>query len=163
MMLHFGCGRDIKEGFVNVDHRPLEGVDVVMDIEEDWPWEESSVDHIVCNHLLEHLEDLIGFMDKAHKVLKPEGLLHVKVPHHRHRNADTDPTHIRRFTESSFDYWYPGTKFEGFSNLQWSCKYFKVMGGRKIPFFWKKHPSLRYLYLIPPHELQWVLQPIKVS
>lgn len=155
LKLHLGCGRDIRKGYVNVDRRKLKGVDVVLDIERDeWPWEENSVDFILAYHVLEHLGDLIGFMDKAHKVLKPTGQLHVRVPHHRHRNADTDPTHVRRFTESSFDYWYPGTSFESFSDLQWKCKHHRVIGGKRIPF-------LKYIYLLPPHEIRWVLSPIK--
>jgi hypothetical protein len=33
MKLNLGCGRDIKQGFVNLDYMPLPGVDVVADLE----------------------------------------------------------------------------------------------------------------------------------
>lgn len=160
MKFNLGCGRQAEPGFVNVDRRPLDGVDVVLDIDGPWPWGENSVDAIRAWHILEHVEDLPAFMDKAWRVLRPGGVLNVRVPHHRHRNADTDPTHIRRFTEHSFDYWFPGTAFEGFSALQWHPAKATVKGGRRLPVVWR-HPALRYVYVLPPHELEWHLTPIK--
>jgi len=32
--LNLGCGKDIRKGYVNLDIYPLEGVDVVADIEK---------------------------------------------------------------------------------------------------------------------------------
>ena len=32
--LNLGCGKDIREGFTNVDIRPLPGVDIVADVRD---------------------------------------------------------------------------------------------------------------------------------
>lgn len=161
MRLHLGCGRHHRPGFVNVDARPVPAADMVLDLEGPWPWPDDSVDEIVAHHVLEHLMDLPAFMDKAHRVLRPGGALDVRVPHHRHRNADTDPTHRIRFTEHTFAYWEPETTFEPFSDLHWRCIEQEVVGGLRVPFLWRIKPWARYWYILPPHELHWRLQPIK--
>lgn len=163
MRLHLGCGRKHLDGYVNVDGRATPAADVILDLEGPWPWTQGSVDEIVAHHLLEHFHDLPAFMDKAHRVLRPGGVMDVRVPHHRHRNADTDPTHVRRFTEHSMDYWYPGTSFEGFSDLQWQCLHHAVVGGLRVPVLWRLYAPARHWYVIAPHELHWELTPCKDS
>ena len=45
MRLNLGCGRDVREGYVNVDSLRLSGVDVVTDLfKMPWPWDDCSVD-----------------------------------------------------------------------------------------------------------------------
>ena len=161
MRLHLGCGRHRLDGYVNVDARPVPAADVVLDLEGPWPWSPDSADEIVAHHILEHFQDLPAFMDKAHRVLRVGGVLDVRVPHHRHRNADTDPTHRIRFTEHSFAYWEPDTSFEPFSDLHWRCIRHDVVGGLRVPLLWRVYAPARYWYIIAPNELRWRLVPIK--
>lgn len=104
-ILDIGCGATKQqEGAIGVDLRPGPGVDVVCDLEQGLPFPEDDVDHVYAVHFLEHVRDLIGLMNEIHRVLKPDGVLHVLVPHHLSVNAVADPTHVRYFHPKTFKY-----------------------------------------------------------
>ncbi len=105
MKLEIGCGKAKTPGYVGMDQFPLPGVDIVHDLETfPWPLPASSVSEVKAHHVLEHLRNLTGVMEEVHRVLKPGGLFRIKVPYFRHVGAFTDPTHVRFFTEGTFDY-----------------------------------------------------------
>lgn len=111
MLLNLGSGSDRLSGFVNVDVVALPEVDVVHDLDVlPWPWEDGSVTMIIGQDVFEHLTDPVGFMIESHRVLEPDGQLVLKVPHFRHQDAFTDPTHKRFCTEHTWDYWIEGTE-----------------------------------------------------
>lgn len=107
--LNLGCGQDIDPDLINVDIVPLPGVDVVADLDQKWPWDDSTVPAIKASHIFEHVADPLLFMAEAWRVLEDGGVLDVRVPYYRHIFAFTDPTHRRFCTELTFDYWIPGT------------------------------------------------------
>jgi SAM-dependent methyltransferase len=45
-----------------------------------WPLENESVDIIVCDHVLEHVEDPRSFVDEVHRVLRPGGWFCARTP-----------------------------------------------------------------------------------
>lgn len=85
MKLNIGCGKDLKEGYVNLDKFKFPGVDILADIEQgELPFPESSVDEIYCSHVLEHMhtfEDFIHVMNEFWRVLKNGGRCIIIVPH----------------------------------------------------------------------------------
>jgi len=107
--LNLGCGLDAREGFINADIVALPGVDVVCDLDQLWPWKDSTAGYIVAAHVFEHVTDPVKFMTEAHRVLVAEGVLDIRCPYYRHPNAFTDPTHRRFATEHMWDYWIRGT------------------------------------------------------
>ena len=113
MILQLGCGRKPVEGRVNVDLVQMDGVDVVHNLDvTPWPWGDDTVTEIHAPHIFEHVTDPLGFMEQAHRVLVAGGLLHIEVPHWKHQNAFTDPTHLRYCTEDTFRYWVRGSWLE---------------------------------------------------
>ena len=82
MKLHLGCGNKIIPGFVNVDIRPLEGVDLVSDISDLHDIKENSVDLIYISHVLEHLDryTVSKAMKRWYILLKSGGILRIAVP-----------------------------------------------------------------------------------
>lgn len=110
VILQLGCGRKPVAGRVNVDMVAMPGVDVVHDLDvHPWPWADDTVAEIHAPHIFEHVTDPLGFMEQAHRVLAVGGLLRIEVPHWRHQNAYTDPTHRRYCTEDTFRYWVRDT------------------------------------------------------
>lgn len=80
--LNLGCGEDKKEGYVNVDFSPIVKPDVAHNLNQfPYPFEPNSFELIEAFHVLEHLDKPFDVMKELHRVLKPGGTLHVKVPH----------------------------------------------------------------------------------
>lgn len=130
MRLNLGCGSRLADGFVNVDIVKMDGVDVVHDLDVlPWPWDDASAVEIVGQDVFEHVANPIGFMTEAHRVLEVGGLLRLKSPHWRHRDAFTDPTHKRFCTEHTWDYWIPGTQLHADHNRAYGGVGFKLETG----------------------------------
>lgn len=110
LVLNLGCGKDIRPDAVNVDYRPLPGVDVVHDLDQPWPWKDGSVAYVKASHVFEHVADPVLFMTEAWRVLTDAGgLLDIRVPYWQHVYAYTDPTHRRFCTHLTWEYWIPGS------------------------------------------------------
>lgn len=110
LRVNLGCGTDHLTDFVNVDISPDVGADVVHDLDAGpWPFGDGAAQIITAQDVFEHVHRPILFMRESHRILAPGGALLLKVPHWMHRDAYTDPTHVRFCTEHSFDYWIKGT------------------------------------------------------
>lgn len=105
MKYNLACGSHPLEGFTNVDIIDLPGIDLVMDLEA-YPWDipSESADEVYISHFIEHVFDLIAFMDEVHRILKPGGLATVIAPYVMSTGAWQDPTHKRGITEMMFFY-----------------------------------------------------------
>lgn len=115
MKLNIGCGRNILEGWINVDSVTLPGVDIVMDLDNDPRFSrlpvpptpgvaEDSVEEFLCSHVLEHLHYPLPLMQELWRVAKNGATMTVRVPYGSSDDADEDPTHVRRFFLQSFGY-----------------------------------------------------------
>ena len=103
MKLNLGCGFRRMAGFLNVDSEAACQPDQVVNLEQfPWPWADNSVDEVQLIHVLEHLgrrpEVFIGIMQELYRVCAHDAQVHIIVPHHRHDNFQSDPTHVRAIT-----------------------------------------------------------------
>jgi SAM-dependent methyltransferase len=145
MKVNLGCGKDIKKNWVNCDQHPLEGVNVVMNLDEfPWPFEDSSVDEIFASHVFEHVGKPIEFVLECWRILKKGGKATIVCPHWTSENAFTDPTHVRFVTDRTFDYWCEGEMLNGPLGAQFLGDTFKFRkqnvrrNGGDIIFFLRK-------------------------
>ena len=59
--LEIGCGDHKREDFMGMDIIPLEGVDIVHNMNElPWPLEDNSFTEIVMDDVLEHSNNFLG-------------------------------------------------------------------------------------------------------
>ena len=78
--LHIGCGQEAIAGWINIDSRPLPGVDHVLDVRTGLPFR--GVEAIYAEHFLEHLafDDGLAFLTACRRALAPEGVLRLSTP-----------------------------------------------------------------------------------
>jgi Uncharacterized protein conserved in bacteria len=106
MRLNLGCSDKHIADYVNVDL--VEPADVVADLSERWPWEDSSVDEIIAHDIIEHLPNKIHTMNEVYRVLRHGGVAHVLVPTTDGPGAFMDPTHVSYWHRNSFWYYTHG-------------------------------------------------------
>lgn len=65
----------------------------------DLPFKDNTMDYIVCNHGLEHLDDPTRAITEWKRIIKPNSLLIIIVPDARYHDIlKSDPTHVHAFT-----------------------------------------------------------------
>src|SRR5687768_1431325 len=104
-IVNLGCGKVRIPNSVGVDRVKIDKyVDVVHDLDiVPYPFKSNSVDEIHFYHVLEHLHQPMKKLEEIHRILKPGGVLHMRVPHFSSMGAFTDLTHVRPFGYFSFD------------------------------------------------------------
>ncbi len=106
--LNVGCGRNILEGWLNLDVMPLDGVNVVADLdacaEIPLPIEDDTIDEFLLSHVIEHIKSPLPLMQELWRVAKPNAQLVMRVPHGASDDAWEDPTHVSSYFTGSFGY-----------------------------------------------------------
>jgi hypothetical protein len=103
MKLNLGCGFNKPEGYVHVDMFSECNPDVQHNLETfPWPFDSNTVEEILLNHSLEHLGQqpviFLNIMKELYRICKNDSTIRINVPHPRHDNFITDPTHVRPIT-----------------------------------------------------------------
>lgn len=103
MKLNLGCGFNKPDGFIHVDMFEACQPDVVHNLETfPYPFEDSSIDEILFNHSLEHIGQqpsvFLKIMQEIYRICSNEAIIQINVPHPRHDNFISDPTHVRAIT-----------------------------------------------------------------
>lgn len=104
--LNLGCGSDYMHGWVNIDSGNVR-CDISHDIEVfPWPIEDSSVNEIKMQHILEHIskENFISFVREVYRVCCNAAIINIVSPYAGSDNFWTDPTHKMPLTTRTFDY-----------------------------------------------------------
>tara|TARA_B100001105_G_C22177490_1_gene351242 strand:- start:30 stop:590 length:561 start_codon:yes stop_codon:yes gene_type:complete len=103
MKLNLGCGSKILEGYTNVDKFDYYKPDIVHDLEATpYPFKENSVDEILMSHVLEHIGQdpniFNNIIKELYRICKNKSVINIRVPHPRHDDFISDPTHVRPIT-----------------------------------------------------------------
>lgn len=117
--LDIGGGQLPQPGFVNMDIRPLPGVDIVWDVNRHpWPLPDECVLTAVCSHLVEHIPPVaitpdgtrfpfMEFMDEVWRIMKIGGEFALSLPHGSSEAFNQDPTHCNPCNETTWAYFDP--------------------------------------------------------
>ena len=166
MKINLGCGTDIKEGFVNVDRMQLPGVDVVGDIDgKKLPFKKNSVELVIVNHVLEHVQNLELLLKELHRICKPKARIYVRVPYFSHESAFSHYQHVRRFSWTTFDLFDPRHSEHFHTNLKLKIVKKKLVSRflkDKTPFNLFPRIYQEYLaWIFPVKEFRYVLEVVK--
>jgi len=116
--LDLGGRINAPPGYVTLDIRPP--ADIVCDLESVGDalgkerWEE-----VRAHDVLEHIRNLCPLMDAVWESLVPGGTFDIMVPLFPHGQAVHDPTHVRFFTENTFDYFTGPFAYFGYVEHGW--------------------------------------------
>jgi predicted SAM-dependent methyltransferase len=119
MRLNLGSSNDLRGGeWLNVD---IATPDVSgapdaatqfqwADLNQPWPWPESSVDEIYAADIFEHLQNRIFTMNQAWKCLKSGGILTMECPDAAKGAGQwQDCTHVTPWTPNGLQYFQDGS------------------------------------------------------
>ena len=103
MKLNLGCGSKILDGYKNVDKFDYYKPEIIHDLEiTPYPFKESSVDEILLSHVLEHIGQdpnvFNNIIKEIYRICKNQAVIDIRVPHPRHDDFISDPTHVRPIT-----------------------------------------------------------------
>jgi len=131
-VLNLGTGFKplVHEGWDIINHdlrldpeRPW--VTVAWDLNEHpWPWAEESFDLIVACAVFEHLRrNLIETLNECWRILRPQGVLYMKLPYWNHEISYIDPTHYWQFSLRTVEIFDPdkeyGLKYRFYTDRKW--------------------------------------------
>ena len=156
IILNLGCGKTRMPNSIGVDRVKIENyVDVIHDLDIiPYPFESNSVDEIHFYHILEHLHDPLKKIEEIFRILKPNGVLYMRVPHFSSLGAFTDITHIRPFGYSSFDCLESDNYYHFYTAAN-----FKIIE-KEIKFFGQYPNKGVYEKYIHPNKCFWLLRPL---
>lgn len=91
---------ELRKHYPELDGQALAPVSILGSAEDLSAFEDDSLDFVIANHLLEHLEYPIRGLKEFHRVLKPGGLVYMALPDKRQTfDRDRPPTSTEHLLE----------------------------------------------------------------
>ena len=174
-ILHLGSGTKklevgAEDSVVNVDLRADVKPDVVWDLDRvPWPFEDATFDAIEANDVVEHLADIVRFMEEAHRVSRSGARINITTPHFSSSNSFTDPTHRQHLGVFSFDYFTGDHELGFYTRVRFAKRRAEVYFhpslvntlvwrfARRWPAFWER----RLAWMFPAWFLAFELEVVK--
>ena len=98
--LNLGCGKEYRDGWVNLDisNKDIYDNEIKVDVKHDlnkfpWPFKSNEFDFVLLKHLLEHLNDIPKVMNELIRITRKGGIIKIIVPHFSCYHTYRDPTH----------------------------------------------------------------------
>lgn len=157
-ILDVGCGKAKQPGAIGLDVNPFSDADVIADLNHrPWPFVSNAFGRILCRHIVEHVADLMWFMEEVHRIARPGALVEIVTPHFSNRYSFTDPTHLRHLGWRSFEHFAGGRAVSNPNLLQrWLETQHPIPGFYTTVRFRIKS---RYLYFARPYRwtgIEWL-------
>lgn len=137
--LNLGSGKDPKEGYINIDNYPFEGVDVIADITKGLPFEDNSVNAVISIDFMEHLppESKVFVINEIYRVLKEGGTMEHFIPNAGSRNDFGSPSHLSHWNLQQFEHFdIDSYRYEKDSDYEGTQAKFKTVLAEKVN--WQK-------------------------
>ena len=104
--LNMGCGRNIKEDYINLDITNFPGVDFKHDLTKfPYPFKDNYFDEILLLGVLELINtDFIKIMEELHRICKPKAIIKIRSPVFPNMCSAQDPLTKKFMTWNTFEY-----------------------------------------------------------
>ena len=167
--LNLGCGKKIKQGYINLDNKFFRGVDVIHDLDKyPYPFKDDYFDYVLCDNVLEHLDNLIKTMEELHRITKKNGTIEIIVPYFSSIGAFQDPTHRHFFTLKTFDYFTENFDYNFYTPARFKIEEKKLIFLKRLKVFewlFNKYQNIYEVlgipYLIPASGIKLKLRVTK--
>jgi SAM-dependent methyltransferase len=117
--LNLGCGRDRRPDCLNVDARSEVAPDLVWDLDQrPYPLPRGHFERIWAMDVIEHLASVKEFLEEAHELLAPGGIIEISTPHFSCANSFTDPTHRHHLGYFSLDFFTAAHRLNFYSTAR---------------------------------------------
>jgi len=165
-ILDIGCGNSKIPGAVGIDISATTQADVVHNLNSfPWPFENNTFDEIICNDVLEHLEDVVASMEEIHRITKESAIVKIRLPHFSCFNSYGDVTHKHMFNSQSLDF-ICGENFtqNHYSNKRFKKICVKLTFGKLYRFVgifankWTEKYERYFAFLFPAGNIEIILQ-----
>lgn len=150
--LNLGCGRmklPANEGWINVDANPAMEPEKTLNLDLiNWGlvFHKDHFEFCVISHLIEHIKDLVAFMQGIHYCMKEGAKVFIVAPYAWSNAAVEDPTHCRYITENSFSVFDRGTLHKQAAHgYEFDCDFKHI----QVAFV----PTVKYRGIKDPEEL----------
>lgn len=104
LALDLGAAHRKADGYLGLDQRPVDGVDIVATLPGPLDLPDDSVGLFRAVDFLEHVPAKVPLINELYRLLAPGGMLLVRTPSSDGRGAYQDPSHVAFYNENSF--WY---------------------------------------------------------
>ncbi|MCK9897981.1 glycosyltransferase [Frankia sp. AgB32] len=104
LALDLGAAHRKPTGYLGVDQRAGNGVDIVATLPERLDLPDNSVGIIRAVDFLQYVPEKVPLINELYRLLAPGGMLLTQTPSSDGRGAYQDPTHLAYYNENSF--WY---------------------------------------------------------
>ncbi len=107
-ILDLGCGQKKYPGAIGADLNRSSHADAICNLAwYPYPFRPDSFDFIVCDNVLEHLEDIVSALREIHRISKAGGEVLIISPHFSSDDSYADVTHRHSFSLRAFDEFMP--------------------------------------------------------
>ncbi len=161
-ILDLGCGKNKWKNAIGVDIVPFECVDIIKDLREPLPFDDSVFDIVILNNVLEHFKDITPILREVHRVTKSTGKVGIMVPYYNSPLGIQDPTHKTQFSEKTIYYYTDKSNWNYYIDFKFklfSEKYIATRMGSLIPNSLRLKFARIFGNLVS--FIIWILQPIK--
>lgn len=79
--LHLGCGKNVLDGWTNVDIEPATGV-IRHNLTKPFPLQSKTIQFIYSEHFIEHItrEEALALLTESHRLLESGGVIRLSTP-----------------------------------------------------------------------------------
>ena len=169
--LDLGCGQKKYPGAIGADLNRRSHADVICHLGRyPYPFRPEAFDLIVCDNLVEHLEDISSTLREIHRILKTGGELLILSPHFSSDDSYSDVTHRHSLSLRVFDEFLPGrSAFDYYVNFKFDLIERRICFGRLKRLFGIERLANRFsktyethlAFILQAHHIQIRLRKIK--
>lgn len=112
-LVDFGAGLAKTPGHIGID--VIQGSDIVLNLDDPLlklPFKDESIDGARSHHFIEHIINIIPFMNEVYRCLKVGAVIELSTPNAFSSQFWQDPTHKKGFVPESFLYFRKDSPFE---------------------------------------------------